>query len=384
MLVNVHTVGGSKDLAQHVKGLTLRIPVMQRLMDIMRRSGYPGYDNAGVNSVDRVASRLQERYSQKYGEKYGDAKFMPQAVQDAVRQLEKSKTSIVQDKVATPPEAANDVEEFVRALRPHHIVAERSTKSQTNIAENYKSVFSRFGDISVQTGMQMIYQHSAWYLGMAFPFALPIAVGGYDVPNQPRWRRPETKDLPIPRSILARFLQPTVSAVRRKLSNEHVAVGPAAMVKLIDLTRGLPQRIEGQFRRSWGFAPALWNLYFRERVNLGASLSIKRGQQHQEKSAEILETDAAMAAADLLQKLEKGSYRLPDNRRRMINNGLPCLALLRIRPVIILGRAVRVVRLVSLVWLVKLSCSRRSQSSNTSTGAARSTTMRASCSLQSA
>ena len=110
MLVNVHIVGGSKDLAQHVKGLTLRIPVMQRLMDITRRSGYPGYDNAGVNSVDRVASRLQERYSQKYGEKYGDAKFTPQAVQDAVRQLDKSKTSIVQDKVATPPEAANDVE----------------------------------------------------------------------------------------------------------------------------------------------------------------------------------------------------------------------------------------------------------------------------------
>ena len=154
------------------------------------------------------------------------------------------------------------------------------------------------------------------------------------------------------------------------------------MVKLMDITRGLPQRIEGQFRRSWSFAPALWNLYFRERVNLGASLSIKRGQQHQEKSAEILETDAAMAAADLLQKLEKGSYRLPDNRRRMINNRLPCLALLRIRPVIILGRAVRVVRLVSLVWVVKLSCSRRSQCSNTSTGAARSTTMRASCSLQ--
>ena len=30
MLVNVHIVGGSKDLAQHVKGLTLRISVMQR------------------------------------------------------------------------------------------------------------------------------------------------------------------------------------------------------------------------------------------------------------------------------------------------------------------------------------------------------------------
>ena len=55
-------------------------------------------------------------------------------------------------------------------------------------------------------------------------------------------------------------------------------------------------------------------------MNLGASLSIKRGQQLQERSAEIVETDAAIAAADLLQKLEKGYYKLPDGRRRKINN----------------------------------------------------------------
>ena len=91
-------------------------------------------------------------------------------------------------------------------------------------------------------------------------------------------------------------------------------------MKLFDLTRGLPQRIEGQFRRTWGFAPALWNLYFRERINLGASLSIKRGQRLQGPSAESVETDAAIAAADLLQKLEKGHYKLPDGRRRKINN----------------------------------------------------------------
>eukprot|EP00959_Pyramimonas_sp_CCMP1952_P010605 222310-Pyramimonas_sp.AAC.1 len=62
-------------------------------------------------------------------------------------------------------------------------------------------------------------------------------------------------------------------------------MGPATTVRLFDLTRGLPQRIEGQFRRTWGFA-ALWNLYFRERVNLGASLSIKRGERLQGQSAE--------------------------------------------------------------------------------------------------
>ena len=34
MLVNVHIVGGSKDLALHLKGLTLRIPVIERLLTL--------------------------------------------------------------------------------------------------------------------------------------------------------------------------------------------------------------------------------------------------------------------------------------------------------------------------------------------------------------
>ena len=90
MLVNVRIVGGNKDLALHLKGLTLRIPAMQRLIEMMRDSGYPGYDNNGLNSKDRVAARLRERYAEKYAEKYGEAKFTPQAVLDAVRHLEKS------------------------------------------------------------------------------------------------------------------------------------------------------------------------------------------------------------------------------------------------------------------------------------------------------
>eukprot|EP00959_Pyramimonas_sp_CCMP1952_P420688 8812130-Pyramimonas_sp.AAC.1 len=68
-------------------------------------------------------------------------------------------------------------------------------------------------------------------------------------------------------------------SARNKLPYECSAVGPACVVKLGDLVRGLPRRIEGQFRRHWGFAPALWNLFFKERVNLGASLSVKTSPQ---------------------------------------------------------------------------------------------------------
>ena len=35
LLVNVHIIGGNKDLALHLKGLTMRVPVLQRLIDIL-------------------------------------------------------------------------------------------------------------------------------------------------------------------------------------------------------------------------------------------------------------------------------------------------------------------------------------------------------------
>ena len=95
LLVNVHIVGGNKDLALHLKGLTMRVHVLQRLVEILRANGYPGYDNRGVNSAAQVACRLDERYIQKYGH----ASFTPAAVQEAVHVRHLQKHSIVQEKV---------------------------------------------------------------------------------------------------------------------------------------------------------------------------------------------------------------------------------------------------------------------------------------------
>ena len=242
-----------------------------------------------MNSPSRVASRLHERYTSKYG----SAEFIPAAVTDAVRVLEKQKVSIVQEKMATPADAPQSVQDWDRALRPHHIVAERSVHSQANIHENYKSVFAQFGNFDLRTATDMYNQHLPWYLGMAFPFTLPSAVGGYDVPYQPRWRRPEDDDLPENRAKLVSWM---ASADASSSLSAHQAVGPACAVKLFDITRGLPQRIEGQYRRHWSFTPALWNLYFRECINLGVSLSLKRSA---EISGQECETGAAMAAANL-------------------------------------------------------------------------------------
>ena len=54
-LVYIHIRGGSKDLADHLNGLTMRVAVIDKLIRILRESGYPGYGEGGINSSAKVA-----------------------------------------------------------------------------------------------------------------------------------------------------------------------------------------------------------------------------------------------------------------------------------------------------------------------------------------
>ena len=98
--MNVHIRGGSKDLASHLRGLTMRVAVVAELIRLLRGSGYPGYEENGLNSVSSVAQRLKERYS----DVYGDAAFIPAAIRACVNVKKMDRISIAQDKIATPSE----------------------------------------------------------------------------------------------------------------------------------------------------------------------------------------------------------------------------------------------------------------------------------------
>ena len=141
------------------------------------------------------------------------------------------------------------------------IVAERSASSQTQAHEEYASVFGRFQTIDIQTGSTMLKQFRPQYIGMAHPFTLPFAVGGCDIPGQARWRRPEyTQEIP-----------PPVLELDNAWWDQHSGekIGSAAYVRIFDIVRGLSQRVEGQYRRHWGFIPGLWNFYFVKKSSWG-------------------------------------------------------------------------------------------------------------------
>ena len=80
----------------------------------------------------------------------------------------------------------------------------------------------------------------------------------------------------------------------------------------------MAQRVEGQYRRHWSYIPALWNLYFRERLYLGASLQAVT-QGGSSTPLEHVEQDAAKAAADLYAKLQNGTYISEGGKRRKID-----------------------------------------------------------------
>ena len=110
----------------------------------------------------------------------------------------------------------------------------------------------------------------------------------------------------------------SLSGTDRMLSPPTQEQCETARVKLYGITGSLPPQVEAQYRRHWSFVAGLWNLYFKEQVNLGSGLSaVSRGKASKPQNA--VEQDAAMAAADLYDKLQSGYYTTQDGTRKKID-----------------------------------------------------------------
>ena len=225
-LVRVCIRGGTKDLAAHLDGVTMRPHVVLQLIKILRSSGYPGYEDKGVNAQSEVDRRMKEQYE----DKYGTAKFIPDTIYQIIDVRKLKGPSIVSDKVASPPEPDVEVETWEKTNRPAYLMAESSGRSATDLHEEHKHLFKQYGQFDITTGSVFLPQFRPQYIGMVHPYTLPIAVGGYDIPGQKRWRRPELN----------------LDALGEYQKDPH-QTGSVGLVKLFDVTRGLPQRIEGRY-----------------------------------------------------------------------------------------------------------------------------------------
>jgi hypothetical protein len=134
-LLNVHVTGGTKDLAEHLEGATMRPEVVTSLINKLRQSGYPGYEETGINSREAVEARMVDLYTAKYGNR----RFTPKAIEDAIEVAHRAwlrGPSLVQDKSATPAEPARSIGELNDTLRPMQIVGERTASSLWTVPDH--------------------------------------------------------------------------------------------------------------------------------------------------------------------------------------------------------------------------------------------------------
>ena len=150
---------------------------------------------------------------------------MPNKIREAVEDAHRATVrgpSLIHDKNATPAEPVESIAALSRTLRPMQIVAERSSHSTGAPQDEFGSVFQRYQTLEIRTGSTMLSQFHPQYLGMAFPYTLPCAVGGIDIEGQERWRRPTTAD--ITAAPLTHFSLPTDDAPLYSSTVSHCLV----------------------------------------------------------------------------------------------------------------------------------------------------------------
>ena len=138
---------------------------------------------------------------------------MPTKVREAAEQAFRAKLpgpSLLFDKRTTPEEPRCPTQELLAGMRPLSLVGQASGKSASMAHHDQESVFARYQSLDVTTGSNLMDQFQPQYLGLAYPFTLPLAVGGYDVPGKPRWRHPDAERLALRGSVV-------LAADKRKL-----------------------------------------------------------------------------------------------------------------------------------------------------------------------
>ena len=96
-MLNVHIVGGTTDISEHLDGATIRPAVVEELIRALRESGYPGYGEDGPNSEHRVKERLEKLYKRPYQKE----KFIPKKIEESTRKAwteQRGQASLIQDK----------------------------------------------------------------------------------------------------------------------------------------------------------------------------------------------------------------------------------------------------------------------------------------------
>ena len=278
-MVKIQMSSGLVDLNKHLKHVTVRRHVVVQLIRMFRDAGHADYQRLDMRDVERRARLLAD----------SDDPSIPHGLAEVLESNENNASSDDGgvDKAATPAERIRSAAQLSRNMdraRPNILFAQRDSDARKEIEASRTSAFSTFSELDLRTGSKLLDQFQGSYIPRVFHLTLPWCVGGPDLRGRERFRR---------------------------------SSGDAPALTLDEFTAMLPRRVEAQMRWDWDLVPAVWSLRFATKVNLGASLSIKRTLRGGE--AEISDEKRIGAiAAKVYKLLIEGEYTRPDGSRQRI------------------------------------------------------------------
>ena len=237
-MVKIQISSGLVELNKHLKQVTVRRHVVVQLIRMFRDAGHSDYQHLDMRDVQQKAQLLAD----------SDDPSIPHGLEEV---LDEEEDDVIcreagVDKAATPAERIRSAAELARTMertRPNILLSQRDSDARKEVEASRASAFSTFSELDLRTGSALLDQFQGSYIPRVFHMTLPWCVGGPDLRGRTRYRR-SSEDAPA--------------------------------LTLDEFTAMIPRRVEAQMRWDWDLVPAVWSLRFATKVNLGASLSIKR------------------------------------------------------------------------------------------------------------
>ena len=197
-MVQLHLKIGTIDMAKHIKEIRVRAHVVLALGYELIKAGHAAYIklknsdkmNDFSSRMRRAEAALESRVKERYpslGTPEDIDGVVPPAVLrkiEEVQAAQRKKTTLTQDKHATPAEAAVSLDEVFIGSRPQSIIEERLSDAQMDVATQRTEVLRRYTPLDVNVSASYVSQFHSLYPSQVFPFTFPYMVGGPEYFNR--------------------------------------------------------------------------------------------------------------------------------------------------------------------------------------------------------
>jgi len=155
-LVRLHMKVGEAEWAKHLRQVKLRAHVALRLACVLIDNKHPAFRNKG--SAVHLKARFERVLREQYPDSDGDGR-VPQRILEACKESLEGKTAkrgMAKGKHAAPDAAPDSLETALDCIRPHAILAERSSGNIADGNDQRSNALSSYAELSVQTGSRFI------------------------------------------------------------------------------------------------------------------------------------------------------------------------------------------------------------------------------------